>query len=104
MKVIAEFTIIPIGVGTSLSRYVAACENILEEIGLEHELHANGTNVEGEWDEVMAAIKQCHLKLHEMGVPRISTTVRVGTRIDREQTMTDKIQSVRKKMQRKGER
>ena len=56
MKVIAEFTIIPIGVGTSLSRYVAACERILEESGLEHELHANGTNVEGEWDEVMAAM------------------------------------------------
>ena len=33
MNTIAEFTIIPIGVGVSLSKYVAACEQILDESG-----------------------------------------------------------------------
>jgi len=47
MNAIAEFTIIPIGVGVSLSKYVAVCEGILEESGLSYELHANGTNLEG---------------------------------------------------------
>ncbi len=99
MKVIAEFSIIPIGVGVSLSKYIAVCERILEESGLTHELHANGTNVEGEWDEVINVIKRCHQALHEMGVPRLSTSIKVNTRIDREQTMFDKVSSVRVKLQ-----
>jgi uncharacterized protein (TIGR00106 family) len=98
MNVILEFTVIPLGVGVSLSEYVAACERILKEAGLHYDLHANGTNVEGEWDAVFAAIKQCHETLHEMGVPRISTQIKVGTRTDRLQTMTDKVESVKAKL------
>lgn len=98
MNAIAEFTIIPIGVGVSLSKYVAACEQILEETGVSYELHANGTNLEGEWEDVMQAIKICHEKLHEMGVPRIATQIKIGTRTDRAQKMTDKIASVRAKL------
>jgi uncharacterized protein (TIGR00106 family) len=94
MKVIVDVAIIPIGVGLSLSKYVAECEKIFNEAGLKSTLHANGTNIEGEWDEVFAAIKKCHEHLHQIGVPRISTNVRIGTRTDREQTMEDKIQSV----------
>ncbi len=41
-------------------------------------LHAYGTNIEGEWDDVFLAVKKCHEKVHEMGSPRISTTLRVG--------------------------
>jgi len=98
MKVILDFCVVPIGVGVSVSRYIAACERILEDRGLVHAMHAYGTNVEGEWDEVMAAVKACHEKVHEMGAPRISTTIRLGTRIDREQTMDDKMTSVRTKL------
>ena len=98
MNAIAEFTIIPIGVGVSLSKYVAVCEKVMEESGLSYELHANGTNLEGEWEAVMQAIKTCHEKLHEMGVPRISTVIKIGTRTDREQKMADKIASVRAKL------
>jgi uncharacterized protein (TIGR00106 family) len=98
MKVIVDVAIIPIGVGLSLSKYVAECEKIFNEAGLKSTLHANGTNIEGEWDEVFAAIKKCHEHLHQIGVPRISTNVRIGTRTDREQTMEDKIQSVQLKI------
>lgn len=98
MKAIAEFTIIPIGVGVSLSKYVAACEQVLEKSGLSYELHANGTNLEGEWEAVIGAIKTCHEKLHEMGVPRIATQIKIGTRTDREQKMAEKTASVRAKL------
>jgi len=98
MNAIAEFTIIPIGVGVSLSKYVAVCEQILGETGLSYELHANGTNLEGEWEEVMGAIKTCHERLHEMGIPRIATQIKIGTRTDRTQKMADKIKSVREKL------
>ncbi len=98
MKVIADLAIIPIGVGVSLSKYVAACERVLADAGLEPTLHANGTNVEGEWDVVFAALKRCHEVLHEMGAPRVSTNMRLGTRVDRGQSMQDKINSVEAKI------
>ena len=87
------------GVGVSVSEYIVACQEIFNEAGLDTHLHAYGTNVEGEWDEVMAALKRCHEKVHEMGAPRIGTTIRLGTRTDREQTMQEKIQSVTSKME-----
>ena len=102
MKVIADLAIIPIGVGVSLSKYVAACERVLAEAGLEPKLHANGTNVEGEWDVVFNALKACHETLHQMGAPRISTNMRIGTRSDRLQTMQDKIDSVEDKLDAKS--
>ena len=98
MNVIADITIIPIGVGVSLSRYIAACESILIEAGLNPQLHPNGTNVEGEWETVFSALKRCHERLHEMDVPRISTNIRLGTRVDKEQRMADKIESVKEQM------
>ncbi len=98
MKVIADLCIVPIGVGVSVSSHVAACQRILEEAGLDFQLHAYGTNIEGEWDEVMAAIKRCHEKIHDMGAPRISTILKMGTRTDRDQSMADKIESVNRKL------
>jgi uncharacterized protein (TIGR00106 family) len=98
MKVIVDFCLVPIGVGVSVSKYIAECEKILSEAGLKSQLHAYGTNIEGEWDDVFVAIKRCHERVHEMGAPRISSTLRFGTRTDREQTMDDKIRSVQEKL------
>lgn len=98
MKVIMDLCIVPLGVGVSVSKYVAACERVLNDAGLKISLHAYGTNIEGEWDEVMTAVKKCHEAVHEMGAPRITTTIKLGTRIDREQTMEDKIKSVETKL------
>lgn len=98
MKVIADLTVVPIGVGISLSKYVAACETVLTEAGLETRLHAYGTNIEGEWDDVLAAVRRCHDVVHEMGAPRVSSVLKLGTRTDRDQKMKDKVQSVEEKI------
>ena len=98
MKVLAGLTVVPLGVGVSLSSYVAACERILAEAGLNPQLHANGTNVEGEWDVVFAALRRCHETLHSMGAPRVTTTLQVGTRTDRDQSLADKVRSVESKL------
>ncbi len=98
MKVLVDLSVVPLGVGVSLSPYVAACERVLRDAGLKTVLHAYGTNIEGEWEAVFAAIRRCHEVLHEMGVPRISTTLRVGTRTDRDQTLEDKVRSVEAKL------
>jgi uncharacterized protein (TIGR00106 family) len=98
MKVIADLCVVPIGVGVSVSEYVAACERVLAEAGLKTQLHAYGTNIEGEWDAVFSAIKRCHEVVHEMGAPRISSTLRFGTRVDRDQSMEEKVRSAQEKI------
>jgi uncharacterized protein (TIGR00106 family) len=98
MRVIVDFCLVPIGVGVSVSKYIAECEIILKDAGLKTQLHAYGTNIEGEWDEVFGAVKRCHERVHAMGAPRITTTIKVGTRTDRVQTMDDKVKSVQEKL------
>ena len=98
MKVIVDLCVVPLGVGTSVSTYIAACQEVLVRAGLAHTLHAYGTNIEGEWDDVFGAVKACHEVVHDLGAPRITTTLKVGTRIDREQSMSEKVESVVSKM------
>ena len=98
MNVIVDLCVVPMGVGVSVSKYVAMCQEVLESAGLKNSLHAYGTNIEGPYDEVFAAIKKCHEVIHEAGAPRITTTIKMGTRVDREQTMADKVRSVEEKL------
>ena len=98
MNVLVDICVVPMGVGVSVSEYVVACQRIFESADLSHEMHSYGTNVEGDWDKVMAAVKKCHETMHEMGAPRVTTSMRVGTRVDREQSMHDKLQSVYDKL------
>ena len=98
MKVIADLCIVPLGVGVSLSEYIAACEKVLKKAGLKTQLHAYGTNIEGEWDQVFKAIRLCHEVVHQMGAPRITTTLKFGTRTDKKQTMSEKVKSVQKRL------
>jgi len=95
VKVIVDLCVVPIGVGVHLSPYVAACQKVLSEAGLTFRLHPNGTAIEGEWAAVFAAIESCHSALHAMDCPRIFTTVTINTRTDREQSLDDKLASVR---------
>jgi uncharacterized protein (TIGR00106 family) len=98
MRVLIDVMVLPLGVGLSLSPYVAECERVFTEAGLTTRLHANGTNVEGEWDAVFGAVKRCHEVLHAMGAPRISTVIKAGTRTDRAQSLDDKVRSVEAKL------
>ena len=98
MKVMVDLCVIPMGVGVSVSSHVAACQRILRQAVVRHQMHAWGTNIEGDWDTVFAAIKQCHEAVHGMGAPRIVTSLKIGTRTDRIQTLEDKIQSVQEKL------
>ncbi|EPJ44651.1 MAG: hypothetical protein OFPI_39380 [Osedax symbiont Rs2] len=98
MHVIMDIMVSPSGVGLSISPYVAHCQKIFQQAQLNHQLHSFGTNVEGEWDQVMAAVKRCHDELHAMGAVRITSHMKLGTRIDRPQSIADKISSVQQKL------
>jgi uncharacterized protein (TIGR00106 family) len=95
MYVLAELCVLPLGVGVSVSEYVAECQQVFKQAKLSHSLHAFGTNIEGEWEEVMAAVKCCHERLHALGVPRIHTSLTLATRLDKQQSLRQKIDSVR---------
>ena len=47
--------VVPIGVGVSLSPFIAACQRLIAQSGLKSQLGPNGTAIEGPWDEVMPA-------------------------------------------------
>ncbi len=98
MNVTVELCVIPIGVGTSLSPYIAECQKVIEAAGLVPHLHAYGTNIEGDWDQVMAVVKRCHERLHEMGAPRIHSQLKVGTQIAPMPSLNEKISSVSSKL------
>lgn len=94
MHVHVELCLVPLESG-SLSPYIARCQQILRDVGLQPQMHAYGTNVEGDWDTVLAAIRRCHEEVHAMGAGRIHSSLKIGTRIDRAQSLQDKIDHVR---------
>jgi len=98
MNVMIDLCVVPLGVGVSVSKYVAECQRIFDAAGLSYRMHAYGTNVEGDWDAVMTAVRRCHERMHEMGAPRVTSSMRLGTRVDREQSMQDKLDSVDDKL------
>ena len=90
MKAVAEIQVIPIGVGVSVRKDVKRAHEILAGTGLGIQLHAYGTNVEGELDDILAAIRKVHETLHSEGVVRLSTAIKLGTRTDKEPRLADK--------------
>jgi len=68
----------------------------MQKSGLTYSMHSAGTTVEGSWDDVMKLIGQAHSMLHEKGIVRIQTDIRVGSRIDKKQSFSDKVTAVNK--------
>ena len=94
MKCMADLCVIPFNQQISVADEIAACHRVLQSFDVELQLHGYGTNLYGEWDQVFGAIKACHQALHDNGIVRISSTIKVGTRTDKDQTIGDKIQAV----------
>jgi uncharacterized protein (TIGR00106 family) len=91
MKALAEIQVIPIGVGVSVRAQVKRAHALLEASGLHVELHANGTNVEGDLRAILDAIASVHETLHAEGIVRLSTHVKIGTRTDKQPSLAGKL-------------
>lgn len=78
MKATAEIQVIPIGTGVSVRREVRQAHEILLASGLNAQLHAYGTYVEGEMPEIFALVERLHRELHPSGLVRLSTFVKSG--------------------------
>jgi len=94
---IVDFSISPVGVGESLSAYIAEVFKIIEESGLPYEHHAMGTNLEGDWDEVMTVIKACRNRMLEKA-NRVSISIKIDDRKGVTDGLTRKVASAKAKM------
>ncbi|MDD1771421.1 MAG: MTH1187 family thiamine-binding protein [Methanomassiliicoccales archaeon] len=94
---IVEFSVMPIGVGTSLSKYVAECVRIVEDSGLKFHLTPMGTLLEGTEEEVMPVVMRCHERVMQMS-DRVVTDIRIDDRKDRQASMERKMESVRREL------
>jgi uncharacterized protein (TIGR00106 family) len=94
MNVVADLCIVPMGVGPSVSPYVREIKAILDASPLTAEMHANGTNIEGELSEICALVEACEARLSELGVQRVFFTMAFSSRRDKDQAMADKLKAV----------
>lgn len=98
--VVAEVTVVPLGTGSaSLSAYVAEIEKVLKRFPcLKSLLTPMSTILEGDMDEVIAAVKAMHEAPFLLGALRVSTTLRIDDRRDKKITMEGKLEAVRTKL------
>ncbi len=96
--VIVEFIIVPLG-ERSLSRYVAEVVKLLERKGVKYQLTPMSTIIEVPTvKEAFGIIEEAHELMFRLGAKRVSTTVRIDDRRDKERKMEDKVQSVMEKV------
>jgi uncharacterized protein (TIGR00106 family) len=95
-RVIAEFSIHPIGEGTSVSRYVrTALTELKRAKGLRLQVTPMATVIEAEkLSEILAAVENAHEALFRIGAKRVDFTLRVDDRRDKERRMEDKVRAV----------
>jgi uncharacterized protein (TIGR00106 family) len=90
VRAVAEIQVVPIGAGVSVREEVRRAHEILRASGLVVELHAFGTNVEGELGTILDTVRRIHETLHGEGVVRLSTAIKLGTRTDKPPTLAGK--------------
>jgi len=92
---IAEFSVVPVGKGEELAELVAGVVDIIDRSGLPYQVTAMGTLVEGEWDDVLALIKECHFKMRRQGA-RVLTRISIDDREKAVNRLTGKVRDVEK--------
>jgi uncharacterized protein (TIGR00106 family) len=96
---LANFSIIPLGGGESVSKYVAKVIDVVDKSGLRYQLTSMGTLVEGNWEEVMGIIKKCHNTTRKL-VPRVYTVIAIDDRKGAKGRLTGKVKSVERILKR----
>jgi uncharacterized protein (TIGR00106 family) len=99
-RMIAEFSVVPLGKGESVSQFIAECLRIVDESGLDYRINPMGTVLEGDYDEVMAVIRKCHLRVMELS-SRVITSVKIDDRKGKKGMLRSKIESVESKLGKK---
>jgi uncharacterized protein (TIGR00106 family) len=99
MNMLVEFSIVPLGAGSSVSDRVARVLDIVDKSGIPYRITPMGTVVEGEWEEAMGLIKKCRDELIA-GEARLLITIRIDDKKGISGMLENKIASVEKRLQR----
>jgi len=91
LKALAEIQVIPIGAGVSVRNEVKRAHQLIRDSGLKVQLHSYGTNVEGPLEDILSVIHKVHETLHAEGVVRLSTSIKIGTRTDKDVSLEGKL-------------
>ncbi len=94
---VVNFSIVPIGKGSSLSIQVAEVLKIVSESGINYKLHSMGTILEGDWDKIMNLIKKCHKRILKDS-DRVLTTITIDDRKGKSGRIVGKVRSVERKL------
>lgn len=98
---IVQLSIVPLGTGTtSLSAYVAQVQQVLSASGVKHQLTPMGTVLEGPLPRLLEVIAQAHEVPFQAGAARVMTLINIDDRRDKAATAQDKVESVRRKLDR----
>jgi len=95
---VAEFSIHPIGAGTSVGRYVKEAVRALSKIpGLTVDVTPMSSVLEADNIEtILEAVKVSHHALRSMGTKRISSSLRIDERLDKRRMMSDKTRGLKR--------
>ena len=96
----ADLTVIALGrAEASASFYIAEIQRRLAaQDRVRYEMHAMGTSLEGTTADILAVFGELHAVPFEMGIPRVYSILKLDERRDREQTLADKVESVRRRL------
>ncbi len=100
MSVLAEFSVVPMGAGASVSPQVARVLRIVAESGIPYKANPMGTVLEGEWDQVMRVIGKCHAEIMR-DAERVITSIKIDDRKGQDARMEKKLASVEQRLGRK---
>ncbi len=94
---LVEFSIIPIGVGSSIGDQLAEVLKIVDASGMPYKVNPMGTVIEGEWDEVMKLIKKCHRAVMQTG-ERAITALSIDDRKGKPNRIDAKVKSIERRI------
>jgi uncharacterized protein (TIGR00106 family) len=90
---LVAFSVTPLGVGDAVGEYVADAVRVVRDSGLPNHTDAMFTTVEGDWDEVMAVVKQA-VDAVAANAPRVSVVLKADIRPGATGALTAKMETL----------
>ena len=95
---LVAFSVTPIGTGEAVGEAVAEAVRVVRDSGLPNRTDAMFTTLEGDWDEVMAVVRQA-VDAGAAQAPRVSLVLKADVRPGVTGALTAKVETVERYLQ-----